>query len=195
MYLCDFFIHGTGGAVYEEVGDMMFSRYFKLKPLAFGVTTATYLVDPEESRGLETVLSHEEKILWWERALEKNPEYLFTKKDQWTAELPTFMHPAFKECLNNAYLRNLAEAKGKWITALQNPTYKQEASYKIKEINHALYDGYTEPLKALEKGLLDVNKVKETKEVLAFREYPFFCYPPEVFTDMKEKIREAAHQA
>lgn len=194
MYLCDFFIHGTGGAVYEEVGDMLFTKFFKLKPLSFGVATATYLVSPEESRGLEAVSVREEKILWWERALAKNPEYLFTKKEAWEKELPSFMHPAFKECLNNAYLRNLAETKGKWLTALQNPTYKTEASYKIKEINHVLYDGLKEAIKALEKGLVDIEKVREPHEILSYREYPFFCYPPELFAEMKEKIREAAHQ-
>jgi|GEM_PF-1077390 len=193
MYLCDFFIHGTGGAAYEEVGDSLFEKFFKLKPLSFGVASATYLVDPEGSQGIGLVLEHEEKILWWERALEKNPEYLFTRQDQWKKDLPSFMHASFKGVLENAYLRNLAETKGKWLSALQNPTYKTEASYKIKEINHVLYDGYTEPLKALEHGLLDVTKVKDTKEVLGFREYPFFCYPQESFTDMREKVLVAAH--
>ncbi len=194
MYLCDFFVHGTGGAVYEEVGDMLFTKYFKLKPLSYGVATATYLVDPEGSRGLEAVASHEEKILWWERALAKNPEYLFTKKEAWVKELPSFMHPAFKKCLNNAYLRVLAESKGKWLAALQNPTYKVEASNKIKEINSVLYEGLKEAIQALENALLDIEKVRQPREVLSFREYPFFCYPPEMFTEMKEKIRETAHQ-
>ncbi len=195
MYLCDFFIHGTGGAVYEEVGDNLFTKFFKLKPLTFGVATATYLVDPEGVKGMESVVAHEEKILWWERALAKNPEYLFTKKDVWEKELPSFIQAGFKKCLNNSYLKNLAETKGKWLTALQNPTYKTEASYKIKEINHILYEGLTEAIQALEKGLLDIEKVKQPKEVLSQREYPFYCYSPETFTDMKEKIREMAHPA
>ncbi len=193
MYLCDFFIHGMGGAVYEEVGDALFTKFFKLKPLSFGVATATYLVDPEASRGLEEVARHEEQILWWERALAQNPEYLFTKREAWEKELPSFIQAGFKHCFANAYLRNLAETKGKWVTALQNPTYKTEASYKIKEINHVLYEGLAEATQALEKGLLDIEKVKQPRDVLSHREYPFFCYAPEVFTQMKEKIREMAH--
>ncbi|HJT25059.1 MAG TPA: hypothetical protein VJ873_10810, partial [bacterium] len=193
MYLCDFFIHGTGGAVYEEVGDMLFSKFFKVKPLSFGVATATFLVDPEGSKGMDAVMSHEERIQWWDRALSKNPEYLFTKKEVWEKELPSFIQAGFKKCLNNPYLRNLAETKVKWLGALQNPTYKSEASYKIKEINHVLYEGLTEAIQALEKGLLDIEKVKQPKEVMSFREYPFFCYPPEVFTEMRDKIRELAH--
>jgi hypothetical protein len=193
MYLCDYFIHGTGGAAYEEVGDILFTKYFKLKPLSFGVATGTYLVEPEKIRGLEEVAGREERILWWERALAQNPEYLFTKKDAWEAELPSFMHPAFKLCLGNAYLRNLVETKMKWLSALQNPTYKTQAAYKIKEINHVLYEGYAEALQAMEKGLADIEKVKKPIDILSYREYPFFCYPQEMFPEMKDKIREAAH--
>ncbi len=195
MYLCDFFIHGTGGAVYEEVGDMIFSRYFRLKPLSFGVATGTYLVDPKESHGVDVVLTYEEKIAAWERALEKNPEYLFTKPEDWKRDLPSFMHPIFLETANNPGLRKLATEKERLISLLKDPAQRSQASKKIKEVNFALYDGYTDVLKALEKGLLDVGKVKDTKDVLSFREYPFFCYPPETFTDMKEKIRLAAHSA
>ncbi len=195
MYLCDFFVHGTGGSVYEEVADALFTKFFKLKPLSFGVATATYLVDPEASRGLEQVASHEEKILWWERALAKNPEYLFTKKEAWEKESPSFIQTGFKNCFNNPRLRGLAETKAKWVTALQNPAHKAEAASKIKAINQELYEGLTEAIQALEKGLLDIEKTKEPREILSFREYPFFCYAPEVFTRMKEKVREAAHQS
>jgi len=45
----------------------------------------------------------------------------------------------------------------------------------------------------LEQGLLDASVVKGTQDVLNYREYPFFCYPPEVFTDLKNKIRSAAN--
>ncbi len=194
MYLCDFFIHGTGGGSYEEVGDLLFTKYFKLKPLAFGVVSATYQVDPEESRAIEVILDHEERIRWWQRALEKNPEYLFTRADAWRRELPAFMHPSFKACLQNEALRKQAEGKSAWVEGLKDPARRSDASRKIKETNAALLDGCTEVLKVLEQGLLDAEKVKEMKDVLAFREYPFFCYPPDIFVEMKEKIRESAHQ-
>ncbi len=79
---------------------MMFSKYFKLKPLSFGVATATYLVDPEESHGVEVVLAHEEKISGWERILEKNFRSTFSRsRKSGKRDLPGFMHPAsFKKC-------------------------------------------------------------------------------------------------
>jgi hypothetical protein len=193
LFLCDFFVHGIGGAAYEEVGDMLFSKVFKLKPLAYGVVSGTYLVDPEESRVVDVIMSHEQKIEWWGRALAQNPEYLFTHKANWEKELPVFMHQRFQGCLKDPALRKLAEEKVKLVEDLKNPAKKEGAAKKIKEVNFALYDGYTEVLKALEQGLMDVNKVKDTREVLGYREYPFFCFPPELFVEMKDKIREAAH--
>lgn len=193
MFLCDFFVHGIGGASYEEVGDALFSKVFKLKPLAYGVASGTYLVDPEESRVVDVIMSHEQKIEGWGRALAQNPEYLFTHKAHWEKDLPVFMHSKLQGCFNDPALKKLAEEKVRLVAALKDPAKKIEAAKRIKDVNFALYDGYTEVLKALEQGLMDVNKVKDTKEVLGFREYPFFCFAPELFVEMKEKIREAAH--
>ena len=193
MYLCDFFIHGTGGASYEEIGDALFMKVLKVKPPAYGVATSTYLVDPKESRALENILGFEEKIQLWQRALAQNPEYLFTKSDLWQKDLPSHIGAKFKECLDNEALRKLAAEKGKLVESLKDPARREEASRKIKQVNFALYDGYTEALKALEQGMLDVGKLKETRDVLGFREYPFFCFQPQVFVDMRDKIRKAAH--
>jgi hypothetical protein len=195
MYLCDYFIHGMGGGNYEEVNDIFFEKIFKVKALEYGVATATYLVDPEESGAIETILNHEQGIEWWERALEKNPEYLFTKKDIWQAALPAFMVPKFLECFNDEKLKKLAAEKERLIGSLKDPAKKAEASQKIKEVNSALYEGYTEPLKALEQGLLDISKIKATREVLGYREYPFFAFKPETFQTMKENVRKEVNKA
>ncbi len=189
LYLCDFFIHGLGGGWYEEVNDLIFRKALKIKPLAYGVVSATYLVEPEESQPLETITSHEKILEKWERNLEKNPEYLFTRQEKWEKELPAFMHPVFKQCLENGHLEKLAGEKKKWVALLSDPAQRPDASQKIKEINDELYDGCIEAVKILEVGLLDVSRVKEVKEVLSHREYPFFCFPKELFTQMKDKVR------
>lgn len=192
MFLCDYFIHGLGGGIYEEVGNMFFEKVFKVKPLAFGVATSTYLVDPKDSHGIEVILEHEAMIENWQRLLAKNPEYLFTKQEAWEKELPAFMHEAFKKCLNNETLQKGVQVKLRLLEELKDPAKKAEASKKIKEINFALYDHYTEILKVLEQGLLDASKVKESRAILAYREYPFFCYKPEVFVEMTQKIKRIA---
>jgi len=193
MYLCDFFIHGVGGSSYEEVGDSLFKKIFKANPPAYGVVSATYLVDPEESRSMEVILLKEAKIEWWGRALAQNPEYLFTKAESWQKELPVFMLPKFKDCYNNEKLKKLASEKIQCLEGLKDPAKRPEASAKLKQVNFALYDSYTEIIKTLEQGLLDIGKLKQTKEVLGGREYPFFCFSPQTFADMKDKIRSAAH--
>jgi hypothetical protein len=176
------------------VGDTLFTKTFKLKPLSYGVVSATYHVDPRQSRGVEAVMKYDEKITWWQRALDQNPEYLFTKADVWKNEIPPFMHPMFQACFDNPALRKLAEEKSRLVAEMQDPAKREATSQNIKKVNISLYDGYAPVLKALEQGLLDVSKVKDTWEVLTYREYPFFCYPAQVFTDMKEKIRQAANR-
>jgi hypothetical protein len=193
MYLTDYFIHGTGGAVYEEVNDIFFENIFKVKALAFGTVSATYYVEPEELQGVHKILAHEEKIKAWERGLAQNPEYLFTRKDAWKKDIPHFMQEKFEQTSNDPKLKSLAAQKIKLVAEMAATANKAEAGKKIREINFALYDGYTEILRVLEQGLLEMDMVRSTKDVLEFREYPFFCYPKEVFTEMREKMKLAAH--
>ena len=127
----------------------------------------------------------------WERSLEKNPEYLFTKQEAWKKEMPHFIQEKFNAVLGRPELRALAEEKEKWVEALKDPSRRESASRRIPEINRSLYDQYDEILFALETGLLDVNRLRELDKVLTFREYPFFCYSPETFRDMREKIRQS----
>ncbi len=195
MYLCDFFIHGIGGSTYEEVNDLFIEKVLGVMPPAFGTATATWLVEPKESESMAKVLSFEEKILAWERILEKNPESLFTRAAAWKTELPPFMQSAFQTCLNNPQLAAKAAEKGKWLAALQNPAQRAEASAKIKEINAVIYEGLTEALKAIEKGKLDMDQLKQVHDVLSFRKFPYFCYSPEAFKDLKTQVRASISQS
>ena len=189
MYLCDFFIHGIGGSAYEEVNDLFIERVLGVMPPSFGTATATWLVDPKESEAMDKILSFEEKVLTWERNLEKNPEYLFTRAAAWKTELPPFMQAAFQSCLNNPQLAAKAAEKGKWLAALQNPAQRAVASAKIKEINPAIYEGLTEALKAIEMAKMEMDQLKQVRDVLAFREYPYFCFTPEAIQELKSLIR------
>lgn len=189
IYLCDFFIHGIGGSTYEEVNDLFIEKMLGVKPPAFGTATATWLVDPKESESIERVLAYEEKVLAWERNLGKNPEYLFTRAEAWKAELPSFVQAAFQSCLANPQLAEKAAEKNKWLGLLKNPAKKAEASLRIKGINSALFEGLTEALKAIEKAKMDMDQIKQSRDVLAFRQYPYFCYSPEAFQDLKDKVR------
>jgi hypothetical protein len=101
------------------------------------------------------------------------------------------MHGAFEKCLQNEVLKKLADEKKEMVNSLKDPAKRPQAAKRIKEINAELFTNYAEILSVIQQGILDAQAVKETRDVLAFREYPFFCFGPEVFTDMKEKIRRA----
>jgi|SRR5579859_1817876 len=187
LYLCDYFVHGVGGGNYEEVNDLFFEKVFKSKPPAFGTATATYWVEWDQVSKIEDIVHFGSKIEWWQRALEKNPEYLFTKQEVWKKELPPFIQKSLKPILERPELQALALEKGKWVESLANPAQKVQAVKKIEEINKALYDQYHDAIFALEQGLMDVDRLRQADQVLTFREYPFFCFPPATFAEMKEK--------
>jgi len=169
---------------------MILTKVFNLKPPAYGVVSATYLVEPKESKGIDMIVAHEERIQWWQRALEQNPEYLFMRFTSWQKELLVSCiqpHQMLQRRIPSETGPREGPVGGSF---LQDPAQRPQASEQIKKVNFALFDGMTEVLKMLEQGLLDASVVKGTKDVLGYREYPFFCYPPEVFTDLKAKIRQ-----
>jgi len=148
-------------------------------------------VDAKESEELNVIVDHERIMGLWRRALEQNPEYLFTRQADWMRDLPAFIRGYFEKCFEIDAFRKLADEKKNLLNLLKDPVKKIGAAKRIKEINGELFAGYDEVLKALEQGLLDAQAVKETQEVLAFREYPFFCFGEEIFLDMKEKVKQA----
>jgi hypothetical protein len=190
LYLCDYFIHGVGGGLYEQVNNLFWEKVFKTKPADYGVVTATWRVDPVQSAKIEEIVRHEERILFWERALAKNPETLFTRAEAWEKELPDFIRKEFTLAFENPALKTLAAEKTRCVESLKDPNKKVAASKRIAEINKLLSDNLDPVLKALEKGLMDIEKLKKVQETLAFREYPFFAHSPKIFPEMKRMIEE-----
>ena len=68
-------------------------------------------MDFKESEGLDVIVNHEKILGLWERALEQNPEYLFTREADWKRDVPAFMHGSFEKCLLNENLKKLADEK------------------------------------------------------------------------------------
>lgn len=191
MYLCDFFIHGIGGGIYEEVVDRFFRKTTVITPPTYGVVSATYLIDPTQSEELKKVVPEERKLEAWKRALEQNPEYLFTRSAEWKSTLPADVQKTMEKCLSNTDLRELVDQKKMAVEQLKDPDKKPRAGKRIKEVNEELAAAYSDVFQAINRGILEAQALEEAKNVFAFREYPFFCYGEEVYQDMREKIAKA----
>jgi hypothetical protein len=194
MYLCDFFIHGIGGGTYEEVVDLFFRKTILIDPPAYGVVSATYLVNAAEGEALDLKVDQEKVLELWERVLQQNPEYLFTRQTDWKRDLPLSVQIAIEKLLNNGFFKKMAQDKIGFLALLKDPAKRQDAGKKIKELNQQLFEGCGEVLKAMEKCRLEAESLKTIRKALAYREYPFFCFEESVFLDMKEKIRQAFAQ-
>lgn len=57
LLLADWFVHGIGGARYDEVTDEILRRFFAVEPPRFGVLTATVLLPGAQSDGINARLA------------------------------------------------------------------------------------------------------------------------------------------
>ncbi len=86
LCLADWFLHGIGGAKYDEVTDALIRDFFGMEPPAFQVVTGTlHLPTPGFPRTKKDVAERESKL----RRLHWNPEYFFpadhpARLDKWT---------------------------------------------------------------------------------------------------------------
>ncbi len=191
MYLCDFFIHGIGGGIYEEVVDRFFHKTTVIEPPAYGVISATYFIDPAQNEELKTLGGGEKKLEAWKRALEQNPEYLFTRSAEWKSTLPKDIQAPMEKCFADPKLRELVDQKRKALEDLKDPDKKPRAGKHIKQVNEELNIAYSNVFQAITRGILEAQGLEEAKSVFACREYPFFCYGEDVYKDMKGKIDRA----
>lgn len=83
LLLCDLFLHGVGGAKYDELTDAIVRRFWRLEPPAFAVLSATILL-PGAARNADTAalaaLARRDRDLIWnpdryldERLREQDP--------------------------------------------------------------------------------------------------------------------------
>jgi hypothetical protein len=97
LFLADLFIHGIGGAQYDQLTDELLRRVYRIEPPAFLILSATLLlpfpgqaVDAEQCRRL----AHDERDLWWNpqrhltAAADPAAVGLSEEKQTWMARTP-----------------------------------------------------------------------------------------------------------
>jgi hypothetical protein len=154
LFLADLFIHGIGGAKYDELTDAIIRRFFGIEPPAFLVLTATLLLpfpvpgaEAADCRGLERRV----------RDLHYNPQrYL---EDGVEAEL-------------------LVRQKQDWIDRQPtDPGEKRERFQRLRQLTEQLrkYLGDQEPQAAAT--LAECRRRLEVAAVLRRRDYAFCLFP------------------
>jgi len=154
LFLSDLFVHGIGGAKYDEVTDRLIRSYYSLEPPAYCAITATLTIPWEREPvdpGLPGRLKNDLRDLVY------NPQ----------RHLGGDERDGKAERLIEEKWRLVEEAPG-------TRRGRREKFLRIREINGELAGRIEEPRERKERGLREARQRLAEDEVLFDREYPFF---------------------
>lgn len=165
LALGDLFLHGIGGAKYDQVTDAIIQRLFGFQPPGFLVLSATLLlpvprqrVTPQDARRIDRQL----------RDLDYHPE---TALDAAGCSRP------------DCEAGELIAAKRRWIATPPTPENARTRWREIRRINAAIQpfvSGHREALLRERSATVDALAAEA---VLSWREYAFCLYPEQFLRD------------
>lgn len=161
LALGDLFVHGIGGAKYDEVTDAVIGRFFGLRPPGFLVVSATlHLPVDRKSANVEDAGAIERQL----RELTYHPERYLNGAD----EAPTGCAGTVAE---------LIAAKTRWIRTPQTPENARIRYREIRRINEALQPYVARWRKKLSDARRRAARALQAEAVLSCREYGFCLFP------------------
>lgn len=165
LFLSDLFLHGIGGAKYDQVTDRLIERFFGLQSPGILVLSATL--------HLPIQWSHEPgrqpgAIRQQLRELEFHPERFLQATSQEVSEL--------------------AAAKQQWIQTPQTPENARERWQAMRDLNMALQPWVCERRQRLLELQAQTARAVQAKKVFLWREYGFCLYPEIILRDFFGKL-------
>jgi hypothetical protein len=161
LVLGDLFIHGIGGAKYDQVTDAIIGRFFGIEPPAYLTVTATLRLPIAHQRVTADDLRLVDSRL---RELEFHPE-------RWLAE-------------TNGGAAALVAKKQRWVATPQTPANGRKRCQAIRHVNESLQQ-QVEPLR--QKLLAERESLREAlraEAILGSREYAFCLYPERALREL-----------
>lgn len=163
LFLCDLFIHGTGGGRYDRVTDDVCRRYFGVEPPAFVVATLTMMLPlgvPVATD--EDVAAAKERL----NRLEHNPD-------------ASVADATFLSAQERERAVALAAEKRELVVAIAAPDADKKAlGQRIREVNAELAALLSPLRQQLAAKLAEVESERAAYEVITDRTYPFCLFSP-----------------
>ena len=170
IFLADVFIHGIGGAKYDELTDRIIERFYGVRPPAFLTATSTHLlplVDQpfdvnqirEAKRNLRNLRFHPEKHL------SNNP----------LPETPSLMR-----------------AKQQLLAEIPPRGQKKRWHQQLEQINQQLSQDLQQERSRLQQELSELEIQRRRSGILASREYSFLIHPIRLVAQLHRISDEAA---
>lgn len=168
-YLCDLFVHGIGGAQYDEMTDELARRWLDLELPAYATISAAYWLP----LGAPSGVSNEQlgRVRWQLADLQHNPQ-------RWlSAELlADDKTPRSAEAAQLLIERGEVAARLPESAALSR-TERWKNYQRLLELNRALQPAVQTRHQELERRLQELLELQAADRVRKNREYPFVLYP------------------
>ncbi len=164
LFLGDLFMHGIGGARYDQVTEALIERFFGVKPPGSMTLTATLrlpvnreVVTPDDARRVEHRL----------RELAYHPE-------------------GHLDDDGNAEAASLAGQKREWIATTPTPGGGKARCRAIRQLNERLQPHVATKRADLLRQRERISTALHTEKILASRDYAFCLYPAESLRRLME---------
>ena len=155
----DLFIHGIGGAKYDQVTDEIVRRFYEMEPPQYVTATASALLPvPRPEVTEEDELTIQRRL----RDAVFNPERAV--RDQ---------------AIDDPNWNELLKQKSELLKNIPTLSEKKSWHQKLQEVNDQLRERITEPVARLRIERDRIARQQHQARLLASREYPFVLFPQE----------------
>jgi len=166
LALGDLFLHGIGGAKYDQVTDRLIERFFGLQPPGVLVLSATLYLPLGAPQGMADEL----------RSIQRQLRDLV-----FHAELVMDPPPPPE-------VRDLIEAKRRWVLSPQTCENARQRWQSIRQINEALQPFVADRRRRLIESQANVARALRAEKVLHWREYGFCLYPEKILKEFFSEL-------
>jgi len=149
LVLADLFLHGIGGAKYDQVTDRFAERLLRVAPPRHATLSATLRLPIDHT---QPTAADRRELLRRRRELRYHPE-------KFTPD-----HPR-------------ADEKRRWVATEKTPANAAERHRAITAANEAMSADLTEQREAADRRLAEIERGLKSASVLDSREYSFCLYP------------------
>ena len=166
LLVSDLFVHGIGGAKYDQLTDQIINDFFGVRPPSYVTSTATFSLPMSAPRVTKKDISDQRQLL---------REYKF--------------HPEV-HADSSAETVVLKERKRVAIESLQNGSVKKLAHDKIEASNQQLSALLQHKTALAESKIEQLKSQLRDSQILHSREYSFTLHPVSIVEELKTLARQ-----
>ena len=171
MFLSDLFVHGIGGAKYDQMTDNIIRRFFNVEPPTYMAATATLQLPIAIDLGSATSLR---ELKSRKRDIQFHPEYFFDRDKR-----PEILH----------WIKN----KRSIIQSLNGTSPSKQQHHTITELNEILSRHLDDQKKHIDEQISEAKHNKQIAEIVNWREYSYVLHPRSLASELVDLAKRAVN--